>query len=83
MHVRNSGLYEEKNLREGINEDEINTFIFLILKLLYLFIVQNNINNVLCDYSLWINEINDGNALRSKKEELGIIHYNVSVPSMK
>lgn len=31
IQVRNSGLYEEKNLREGINEDEMNTFIFLIL----------------------------------------------------
>ena len=72
IKVRNLDFYKErKSSRERINEDKIHIFLFLI-ELIDIY-SQNNINNILSDYSLGISEMNDSNILREGKEKLEIL----------
>lgn len=72
---RNSDLYKEKNIVEGISEGKIKGFIFLFLIDLTVFSTNNN--------NVYTYEVNDSNDTRNGSLELGIFYSKKIILSVK
>lgn len=72
---RNSDLYKEKNIVEGISEGKIKGFIFLFLIDLTVFSTNNN--------NVYTYEVNDSNDTRNGSRELGIFYSKKIILSVK
>nr|XP_008508725.1 PREDICTED: NF-kappa-B-activating protein [Equus przewalskii] len=46
------------------------------------FVQNNDIKNVVSDYSIWISEMNDSNVIKDKREELGILCTSISTEQL-
>lgn len=81
VQFRNLYLHKRrKKIRYGINKSKNESFSFLILNWSKIFqnnsfFQSNNIKKVLSGFSIGICGINDGNIIRGKREELGIILF--------
>lgn len=66
---QNSDLYKDsKSVRKGI-KIKFLIYLFLISLIDSCFFQNNNRNNTVNDYSIWISEMNDSNVLRDVRKK--------------